>query len=58
MPSLFDNPDATGNTQDLDIKELSRGKAVEAWRSREGSFDEPSAEPSSEKEGLADRQQC
>ena len=32
-------------------KDPSRGKAVEAWRSREGSCDEPSAEPNSEKEG-------
>ena len=35
----------------------TRGKEVETWRGQ-GSFDEPSAEPSSEKEGPAARRQC
>ena len=55
MPSLFDNPDATGNTQDLEMSGIpminQEGRAAEEERSREGSSDEPSAEPiSSDKE--------
>ena len=61
MPSLLDNPDATGITQDQEMsgsqgsikREGSRG--VEGPRQL-GSFDEPSAEPSSsETEEPADR---